>query len=265
MARSQLPASASSLTRWRGSRAGPRGSSDNARQAERRLGRAARDLAVLGPEGSAPSATSFPMPPRSGIGSGAGMPSRHAASASTAALSAGSSSARLSTRTPAGGTPRIAASTAATMSSRWMRPNAWPGRATGRAVPARSRVERRAAGAVDSGQPEQVERAPDRPPRARPARPRAAAPRADRRDAARSPRPPSRRRDRHRRRWSTGSRSSAAPAPPRSPRRIGRARDRPARPAAPCSAGASRRQSPPRPSRRGPSRCRQPPLRARCR
>ncbi len=57
---------------------------------------------------------------------------------------------------------RIAASTARAMSSRWMRPKAWPGLMIRRAVPRPQIVEHRTARPVNAGEPEQVDARSDR-------------------------------------------------------------------------------------------------------
>ena len=54
---------------------------------------------------------------------------------------------------------RIAAITARTMSSRWMRPKVWPGLTDAPRRPGAQIVERRAAGPVDAGEAEQIDRA----------------------------------------------------------------------------------------------------------
>ena len=97
----------------------------------------------------------------------------------------------------AGTWPAIEAASTLARSSTWMREKTCPGFRMRFAVPSRSAVERGAAGTVDRGEPEDMDRHAPAPPRSsHPPRPGRAASRARRSGAARKSRPPSRRRNR---------------------------------------------------------------------
>ena len=102
----------------------PRDSSDRASAGQVPAASAGRTPCGSPPRSCAPSGVIAASARSNGTASGAATPSSRAASATTSELSAGSSSTRLRTRAPLARSCRIAAITARTMSSRWMRPKA---------------------------------------------------------------------------------------------------------------------------------------------